>query len=238
MEQLLNIEKLQVYYGAIHALRGISLHVNEGEIVSLIGANGAGKTTLMSAIMRQIPIAGGSISFCGEALEEKQTAQIVRSGMTLVPEGRHVFPRSSVEDNLLLGAYFRRDKAAVREDMARAYETFPRLKERRRQLAGTLSGGEQQMLATARALMSRPKMLLLDEPSMGLAPVIVDQVFETIEKINRDGTTVLLVEQNANQALRIAQRGYCMELGEVVLEDTAAGLLSNCRVKEVYLGGA
>ena len=214
----------------------MSLTVNEGEIVSLIGANGAGKTTLMSAIMNQIPSSDGTVTFMGTPNKGRKTKDIVRAGMTLVPEGRNVFPRTNVQDNLLLGAYFRKDKEEIRKDLQKMYEMFPRLGERRKQLAGTLSGGEQQMLATARALMSRPKMLLMDEPSMGLAPIIVDQVFETIVRINESGTTILLVEQNANQALRIAKRGYVIETGEVVLEDDAASLMQNERVREAYLG--
>ncbi len=234
--ELLKVEDLHVYYGAIHALKGVSLTVNEGEIVSLIGANGAGKTTLMSAIMNQIPSTGGTVTFLGTPNKGRKTKDIVRSGMTLVPEGRNVFPRTNVQDNLLLGAYFRKDREEIRKDLQKMYEMFPRLGERRKQLAGTLSGGEQQRLATARALVSRPKRLLMDEPSMGLAPIIVDQVFETIVRINESGTTVLLVEQNANQALRIAKRGYVIETGEVVLEDDAASLLQNERVREAYLG--
>ena len=231
--ELLKVEGLHVYYGAIHALKGVSLTVNEGEIVSLIGANGAGKTTLMSAIMNQIPSSDGTVTFMGTLNKGRKTKDIVRAGMTLVPEGRNVFPRTNVQDNLLLGAYFRKDKEEIRKDLQKMYEMFPRLG---KQLAGTLSGGEQQMLATARALMSRPKMLLMDEPSMGLAPIIVDQVFETIVRINESGTTILLVEQNANQALRIAKRGYVIETGEVVLEDDAASLMRNERVREAYLG--
>ncbi|MCC8126584.1 MAG: ABC transporter ATP-binding protein [Clostridiales bacterium] len=234
--ELLKVSNLDVYYGNIHALRGVSLHVDEGEIVSLIGANGAGKTTLMSAIVNQIPSAGGEVCFMGSSIRGKKTAQIVREGMTLVPEGRCVFPRSSVEDNLLLGAYFRKDKAEIKKDINHIYEMFPRLLERKKQLAGTLSGGEQQMLAMARALMGRPRMLLMDEPSMGLAPIIVDQVFDTIVEINRSGTTVLLVEQNANQALRIARRGYVIETGQIVLEDEASRLMKNEQVREAYLG--
>ena len=235
--ELLKVENLNVFYGNIHALKGISLRVEEGEIVSLIGANGAGKTTLMSAVMNQIPSSEGTVTFMGAPLKGVRTSQIVKQGMTLVPEGRNVFPRTSVEDNLLLGAYARKDRDGIRQDLEEMYTMFPRLKERRRQLAGTLSGGEQQMLATARALMSRPKMLLLDEPSMGLAPIIVDQVFETIVRINEAGTTVLLVEQNANQALRIAKRGYVIETGEVVLEDSGENLMKNDEVREAYLGG-
>lgn len=234
---LLDIENLEVYYGNIQALKGLSLHVDEGEIVSLIGANGAGKTTLMSSIMNQIKRKNGTVIFNGKDTAGEKTDEIVKGGMTLVPEGRCVFPRSSVADNLLLGAYsIRKNKNVIKENMEKMYDMFPRLKERRKQLAGTLSGGEQQMLATARALMSEPKMILLDEPSMGLAPIVVDQVFETILNINAAGTTVLLVEQNANQALRIAKRGYVIETGEVVLEDDAKALLSNEQVKEAYLG--
>ncbi|MDD6790318.1 MAG: ABC transporter ATP-binding protein [Lachnospira sp.] len=233
---MLKVEDLNVYYGNIHALKNMSLTVNEGEIVSLIGANGAGKSTLMLSIMHQIPARSGKVLFQGKDCLSQKTFDIVKEGMTLVPEGRHVFPRTSVQDNLLLGAYYRHDKAEVRKDLNRIYEMFPRLQERRRQLAGTLSGGEQQMLATARALMSRPKMLLLDEPSMGLAPIIVDQIFETIVRINKEGTTILLVEQNANQALRIADRGYVLETGEKTMEDAADKLLANDQIKEAYLG--
>jgi branched-chain amino acid transport system ATP-binding protein len=234
--EMLKVENLNVYYGNIHALKDMSLTVNEGEIVSLIGANGAGKSTLMLSIMHQIPAKTGKVLFQGKDCLTQKTFDIVKEGMTLVPEGRHVFPRTSVQDNLLLGAYYRRDKSEVKKDLNRIYEMFPRLQERRRQLAGTLSGGEQQMLATARALMSRPKMLLLDEPSMGLAPIIVDQIFDTIVQINKEGTTILLVEQNANQALRIADRGYVLETGEKTMEDAADKLLANDQIREAYLG--
>ena len=234
--ELLKVEGLDVYYGNIQALKGMSLVVNKGEIVSLIGANGAGKTTLMSSILSQHPVKNGKIYFKGEDITGKKTAKIVRSGMTLVPEGRHVFPRSSVMDNLLLGAYSDQNRAKIRQDIEKIFDLFPRLQERKKQMAGTLSGGEQQMLAMARALMSHPEMLLLDEPSMGLAPIIVDKVFDTIVKIKETGTTILLVEQNANQALRIADRGYVIETGEVVLEDKADILMSNAQVKEAYLG--
>ncbi len=233
---LLEVDNLKVSYGRIRALKGMSLKVEEGEIVSLIGANGAGKTTLMSAIMNQVKAEEGRITFDGQDITGMKTAEIARRGIALVPEGRCVFPRSSVADNLLLGAYARKDKEEVREDMERFYYMFPRLRERKSQVAGTLSGGEQQMLAMARALMSRPRMLLLDEPSMGLAPIIVDQIFDLIQEIGRNGTTVLLVEQNANQALKIADRGYVIETGEVVLSDSAAALQDNPRVKEAYLG--
>ena len=233
---MLDVKDLNVYYGKIHAIKNISLTVEEGELVSLIGANGAGKTSLLTAIMGQIP-STGQISFEGQAVHGNGTMEIVRNGMTLVPEGRRVFPRTSVMDNLLLGAYSRKDKENVKGDLNKIFEMFPRLLERKNQLAGTLSGGEQQMLAMGRALMSRPRLLLLDEPSMGLSPRLVDQVFDTIVSINKSGTTIMLVEQNANQALRVAKRGYVIETGEIVLSDDADKLLSNPQVKEAYLGG-
>ena len=233
---MLDVKDLNVYYGKIHAIKNISLTVEEGELVSLIGANGAGKTSLLTAIMGQIP-STGQISFEGQAVHGNGTMEIVRNGMTMVPEGRRVFPRTSVMDNLLLGAYSRKDKENVKGDLNKIFEMFPRLLERKTQLAGTLSGGEQQMLAMGRALMSRPRLLLLDEPSMGLSPRLVDQVFDTIVSINKSGTTIMLVEQNANQALRVAKRGYVIETGEIVLSDDADKLLSNPQVKEAYLGG-
>ena len=233
---MLDVKDLNVYYGKIHAIKNISLTVEEGELVSLIGANGAGKTSLLTAIMGQIP-STGQISFEGQAVHGNGTMEIVRNAMTMVPEGRRVFPRTSVMDNLLLGAYSRKDKENVKGDLNKIFEMFPRLLERKNQLAGTLSGGEQQMLAMGRALMSRPRLLLLDEPSMGLSPRLVDQVFDTIVSINKSGTTIMLVEQNANQALRVAKRGYVIETGEIVLSDDADKLLSNPQVKEAYLGG-
>ena len=233
---MLDVKDLNVYYGKIHAIKNISLTVEEGELVSLIGANGAGKTSLLTAIMGQIP-STGQISFEGQAVHGNGTMEIVRNGMTMVPEGRRVFPRTSVMDNLLLGAYSRKDKENVKGDLNKIFEMFPRLLERKNQLAGTMSGGEQQMLAMGRALMSRPRLLLLDEPSMGLSPRLVDQVFDTIVSINKSGTTIMLVEQNANQALRVAKRGYVIETGEIVLSDDADKLLSNPQVKEAYLGG-
>ena len=233
---MLDVKDLNVYYGKIHAIKNISLTVEEGELVSLIGANGAGKTSLLTAIMGQIP-STGQISFEGQAVHGNGTMEIVRNGMIMVPEGRRVFPRTSVMDNLLLGAYSRKDKENVKGDLNKIFEMFPRLLERKYQLAGTLSGGEQQMLAMGRALMSRPRLLLLDEPSMGLSPRLVDQVFDTIVSINKSGTTIMLVEQNANQALRVAKRGYVIETGEIVLSDDADKLLSNPQVKEAYLGG-
>lgn len=233
---MLDVKDLNVYYGKIHAIKNISLTVEEGELVSLIGANGAGKTSLLTAIMGQIP-STGQISFEGQAVHGNGTMEIVRNGMTMVPEGRRVFPRTSVMDNLLLGAYSRKDKENIKGDLNKIFKMFPRLLERKNQLAGTLSGGEQQMLAMGRALMSRPRLLLLDEPSMGLSPRLVDQVFDTIVSINKSGTTIMLVEQNANQALRVAKRGYVIETGEIVLSDDADKLLSNPQVKEAYLGG-
>lgn len=233
---MLDVKDLNVYYGKIHAIKNISLTVEEGELVSLIGANGAGKTSLLTAIMGQIP-STGQISFEGQAVHGNGTMEIVRNGMTMVPEGRRVFPRTSVMDNLLLGAYSRKDKENIKGDLNKIFEMFPRLLERKNQLAGTLSGGEQQMLAMGRALMSRPRLLLLDEPSMGLSPRLVAQVFDTIVSINKSGTTIMLVEQNANQALRVAKRGYVIETGEIVLSDDADKLLSNPQVKEAYLGG-
>ena len=233
---MLDVKDLNVYYGKIHAIKNISLTVEVGELVSLIGANGAGKTSLLTAIMGQIP-STGQISFEGQAVHGNGTMEIVRNGMTMVPEGRRVFPRTSVMDNLLLGAYSRKDKENIKGDLNKIFEMFPRLLERKNQLAGTLSGGEQQMLAMGRALMSRPRLLLLDEPSMGLSPRLVDQVFDTIVSINKSGTTIMLVEQNANQALRVAKRGYVIETGEIVLSDDADKLLSNPQVKEAYLGG-
>ena len=237
MKPLLEIINIHVYYGVIHALKGLSLVVGEGEIVALIGANGAGKTTLLTAIMNQIPSAEGQVIFRGRPTKGLSTHALVRQGMTMVPEGRRVFPRSSVEDNLRLGAYARKDKTKIGAELSLIYEAYPVLGERRRQLAGTLSGGEQQMLAIGRALMSRPILMLLDEPSMGLSPLIIEQVSATIKKINADGTTVLLVEQNANQALRISGRGYVIEVGETALSGNSADLLENEQVKAAYLGG-
>ena len=234
---MLEVADLHVYYGNIHALKGLSLTVNEGEIVTLIGANGAGKTTLLTAIMNQIPYSDGKVSFMGRLLKGIATPAIVKQGMTMVPEGRRVFPRTSVEDNLLLGAYTRKDKSGIQKDIRNIYESYPILAERKKQPAGTLSGGEQQMLAIGRAMMSRPKLVLLDEPSMGLSPLIVQQVSETIQKMNHDGATILLVEQNANQALRISSRGYVMETGVMALEDRSEVLMENEQVKAAYLGG-
>lgn len=233
---MLDVKDLNVYYGKIHAIKNISLTVEEGELVSLIGANGAGKTSLLTAIMGQIP-STGQISFEGQAVHGNGTMEIVRNGMTMVPEGRRVFPRTSVMDNLLLGAYSRKDKENVKGDLNKIFEMFPRLLERKNQLAGTLSGGEQQMLAMGRALMSSPRLLLLDEPSMGLAPLLVKEIFNIIKEINKSGTTVLLVEQNANMALSIADKAYVLETGRIALAGTAQELASSEAVRKAYLGG-
>jgi branched-chain amino acid transport system ATP-binding protein len=233
----LAVETLDVFYGAVHALKGVSLHVEAGEIVTLIGANGAGKTTLLRTISGLVPARSGRILFEGKDICKVPAHEIVALGVSQSPEGRMVFSNLSVEDNLELGAYRRKDRAGIREDSDRVFQLFPRLLERRKQLSGTLSGGEQQMLAIGRALMSRPRVLLLDEPSLGIAPLLVRDIFKNIVEINRRGTTVLLVEQNAHMALSIAQRGYVLETGRVVLEDAAAKLAANDEVRAAYLGG-
>ena len=232
---MLNVKDINVYYGAIHAVRNVSLEVHAGEIVSIIGANGAGKSTILKTLVGLLRSKTGDICLDGQSIANLSPAAIVRQGIALVPEGRRVFPRLSVEDNLLLGAYARKDNEVSR-DMQRIYEMFPRLFERKKQNAGTLSGGEQQMLATGRGMMSRPRLLLLDEPSMGLAPLLVNQTFETILDINEQGTTILLVEQNAHMALSIADRGYVLETGEVVLAGQAEELIDNDEVRCAYLG--
>ncbi|HXS81301.1 MAG TPA: ABC transporter ATP-binding protein [Methylomirabilota bacterium] len=236
MSQLL-VESLDVYYGAVHALKGVSLRVEQGEIVTLIGANGAGKTTLLRTISGIVPSRSGHVSFEGKDITKTPPHEIVGLGVSQSPEGRMVFANLSVEDNLELGAYRRRDRDGIKQDRDKVFHLFPRLLERKKQLSGTLSGGEQQMLAMGRALMSRPRLLLLDEPSLGIAPLLVRDIFRTITEINRAGTTVLLVEQNAHMALGIAQRGYVLETGRVVLEDTAAKLAANDEVRAAYLGG-
>ena len=233
---LLEVKDAHAYYGNIQALEGISLKVEQGEIVSLIGGNGAGKTTTLRAISGLMPLRSGSIIFDGEDLSGYKAHELVSKGVAMVPEGRGVFARLSVEDNLDLGAYHRNDKAGIAEDMERMYNLFPRLKERYKQLAGTMSGGEQQMLATARAMMSRPRLLLMDEPSMGLAPVLVELIFSTITEINNEGVTILLVEQNAHMALQVADRGYVLQTGEIVLSDSAKELQHNPMVQKAYLG--
>ena len=234
---MLEIKNLHVYYGQIHALKGVSFVVRKGEIVTLIGGNGAGKTTTLKTISGLIPSKEGEILYQGESITGVKAHDLVGQGLVQVPEGRHVFPSMSVQENLDLGAYTRKDKKAVKEDLDKVFHLFPRLKERRQQLAGTLSGGEQQMLAMARALMSSPKLLLLDEPSMGLAPLLVREIFNIVTEINSTGVTILLVEQNANMALSIANRGYVIETGRVVLEGEAASLAANEAVKKAYLGG-
>ncbi|MDG4799710.1 ABC transporter ATP-binding protein [Micromonospora sp. WMMD980] len=235
---LLEIEDVSLLYGRIQALHGISLTVDEGEIVALIGANGAGKSTTMRAISGIRPIATGSIRFAGEDISKLRADLRVRRGLCQAPEGRGIFPGMSVLENLDMGAYTRRDRAGIAQDLARVLDLFPRLAERRKQPGGTLSGGEQQMLAVGRALMSRPKLLLLDEPSMGLAPMLIQQIFTIITEINQQGTTVLLVEQNAQQALARAHRAYVLETGRIVKSGTGAELLHDPSVKEAYLGVA
>jgi len=234
---VLKIEGLDVYYGAVHALKQVTLRADAGEVVTLIGANGAGKTTLLRSISGLIPSRAGTVTFEGRDITRMRPHDIVGLGVSQSPEGRLVFANLSVEDNLELGAYRRKDRAGIKEDYEKVFRLFPRLLERRRQTAGTLSGGEQQMLAIGRAMMSRPRLLLLDEPSLGLAPLLVREIFRTILEINRSGVTVLLVEQNAHMALSIAGRGYVLETGSVKLEDQASRLLQNEEVKRAYLGG-
>ncbi|HTS21374.1 MAG TPA: ABC transporter ATP-binding protein [Casimicrobiaceae bacterium] len=238
MAPLLELKRLQVAYGGIQAVKGIDLTVAQSELVCLIGANGAGKTTTLKGITGLQPIKSGTIHYAGEDITGRPAFQLVRKGLSMVPEGRGVFGALTIEENLAMGAYARSDRADIRRDADRAFELFPRLKERRRQTAGTLSGGEQQMLAMARALMSRPKLLLLDEPSMGLAPLMVQKVFETVLAISREGVTILLIEQNAKLALEVASRGYVMESGEISLHGAAKELLADPKVRAAYLGEA
>jgi branched-chain amino acid transport system ATP-binding protein len=233
---LLEVNDIHTYYGTIHALKGLSIHVEKGEIVSLIGANGAGKSTTLNTICGLLHPRNGTIYLEGEPIQELPPHQIVMRGVSQAPEGRRVFGRLSVVENLEMGAYARTDKNGVQRDIERVFTLFPRLKERARQVAGTLSGGEQQMLAIGRALMASPRLLLLDEPSMGLAPILVEAIFDTIRQINIQGTTILLVEQNALMALSVAQRGYVLETGEIVLQDSAAALQENEMVRKAYLG--
>ena len=233
---MLEVTGLRVAYGGIQAVRGISFHVNDGEMVALIGANGAGKTSTLKALARLLSAAGGSVRYAGREISTLQPHQLVSAGIALVPEGRGVFPRMSIVDNLLMGAYSRNDKDGIAADQDHVFSLFPRLAERAQQLAGTLSGGEQQMLAIGRALMSRPKLLLLDEPSMGLAPLMVQKIFEVIRTVAAEGMTVLLVEQNAKLALEVSQRGYVMESGEITLTDESSKLLDSPKVREAYLG--
>ena len=235
--KLLSVNDINVYYGAIHAIKGISFEVNEGEIVTLIGANGAGKTTTMQSVVGLIPKRGGTITFDGHDITKTPCHKIVHLGMTQVPEGRRIFQELTVYENLVMGAYLRKQDNEFKADIERIYERFPRLAERKNQIAGTLSGGEQQMLAMGRALMSKPKLLMLDEPSMGLSPLLVDQVFDIIKDINKDGTTILLVEQNAGKSLAISDRAYVLETGAIVLSGTGEELAQSEKVKEAYLGG-
>jgi branched-chain amino acid transport system ATP-binding protein len=233
---MLELNNVQAYYGTIQALKGVTLDVQAGEIVTLIGANGAGKSTTLMAISSVVAVRSGAISFEGRPITQLPTDRIVALGITQVPEGRMIFPALTVLENLRMGGYLRRDRAGLKADEERAFELFPILKDRRKQDGGTLSGGEQQMLAMARALMARPKLLLLDEPSLGLAPMVVEHIFETITRINAEGTTILLVEQNAQMALQVAHRAYVLETGRVVMSGTAAQLISDPRVREAYLG--
>jgi len=234
---LLEVKNLEVYYGVICALKGISFEVNEGEIVSLIGANGAGKTTMMQSVVGIIPKRSGSVIFDGHDITKTPCHKIVQLGMTQVPEGRRIFQELSVYENLMMGAYTVKDQQQFKEDLEKMFTKFPRLAERRNQIAGTLSGGEQQMLAMSRALMIRPKLLMLDEPSMGLAPILVDQVFEMIKELHAAGTTILLVEQNASKALEIADRAYVLETGNITLSGTGIELAQSDEVRKAYLGG-
>ncbi len=236
-QPLLAVNNIHSYYGNIHALQGISLNIFEGEIVTLIGANGAGKSTTIRTISGVMHPREGTIHFDGQPIHQLPAHNLVSKGISQSPEGRRIFPRLSVRDNLAMGAYKRNDRRAIRQDIDRIYDLFPRLKERAKQYGGTLSGGEQQMLAIGRALMARPRLLLLDEPSMGLAPVLVEQIFEIIVRINKEeGTTILLVEQNALMALEVAKRGYVLQTGTVVLHDNADALMHNEMVRRVYLG--
>ena len=233
---LLKITGLQVAYGGIKAVKGVDLHVNEGELVTLIGSNGAGKTTTMKAITGSLPLADGDIEYLGKSIKGKGAWDLVKDGLAMVPEGRGVFARMTIIENLQMGAYIRTDKAQISVDMEKMFTIFPRLRERKDQLAGTMSGGEQQMLAMGRALMSRPKVLLLDEPSMGLSPIMVDKIFEVVKDVSSQGVTILLVEQNASRALSIADRGYVMESGAVTMNGDAKELLRDPRVRAAYLG--
>ena len=232
---MLKIEDMHVYYGAIHAIKGVSFEVGEGEIVALIGANGAGKSTILKTVSGLMHPRSGSISFCGNDIAHTDAYKLLRTGLAHVPEGRRIFQQMTVQDNLEMGAYIH--KEVNKDDLERVFNYFPRLKERRKQIAGTLSGGEQQMLAMSRALMSRPKLMMLDEPSMGLAPILIDQIFEIIKQLHKDGTTILLVEQNASKALEIADRAYVLETGKVILSGTGKELASSDEVKKAYLGG-
>ena len=236
MEQILNVDNINVYYGAIHAIKGVSFHVDRGEVVTLIGANGAGKSTTLQTISGLLRSRTGSVEFLGENISRLPPHKIVERGLAQVPEGRRIFLQMTVQENLEMGAYTR-SGSGVDEDLEKVFAQFPRLKERRRQVAGTLSGGEQQMLAIGRALMSSPKLLMLDEPSMGLAPILVEQIFDIIRRLHENGTTILLVEQNAQMALSVADRAYVMETGSISLSGTGRELAESDQVKKAYLGG-
>ena len=236
MPQILKVDNLNVYYGAIHAIKGISFEVNEGEVVTLIGANGAGKSTTLQTISGLLHSRTGSIEFCGENISHLPSYKIVEKGLAQVPEGRRIFLQMTVQENLEMGAYTQ-NNSGVDADLDAVYERFPRLRERRRQIAGTLSGGEQQMLAIGRALMSHPKLLMLDEPSMGLAPILVEQIFDIIRELHKSGTTILLVEQNAQMALSVADRAYVLETGKITLSGTGAELAASDAIRKAYLGG-
>ena len=233
---MLKVNDINVYYGSIHAIKGVSFDVNRGEIVTLIGANGAGKSTVLNTISGLLHSKSGSVSFLDKPINQTPAHKIVSAGLAQVPEGRKIFLNMTVEENLEMGA-FTRDRSEIADSITDIYDRFPRLKERRKQIAGTLSGGEQQMLAMGRGLMSKPELLMLDEPSMGLAPLLVEQIFEIIKELNRAGTTILLVEQNAQMALSVADRGYVLETGKIILADTADVLLHDEAVKKAYLGG-
>jgi branched-chain amino acid transport system ATP-binding protein len=235
-EPLLEVDNIHTYYGNIHALKGVSLKVRKGEIVTLIGANGAGKTTTLRTISGLLKPRVGHVKFEGEDIGDYAAHELVYKGVAMVPEGRGVFAKLTVAENLDMGAFSRKDNDKIREDRNHVYELFPRLAERHRQVAGTLSGGEQQMLATGRAMMARPRLLPMDEPSMGLAPILVDGIFDAIEQINKEGTTILLVEQNASMALQIADRGYVLQTGEIVLSDRCSNLVKNSEIQKAYLG--
>ena len=235
MNPMLKIDDIHVYYGAIHAIKGVSFEVNEGEIVALIGANGAGKSTILKTISGLMHPRSGSIEFCGQKIDHMDAYKLLHHGLAHVPEGRRIFLQMSVQENLEMGAYIK--KEVNKDDLEMVFNLFPRLKERRKQIAGTLSGGEQQMLAMSRALMSHPKLMMLDEPSMGLAPILVDQIFDIVKELHKSGTTILLVEQNARKALQIADRAYVLETGNVTLSGTGAQLAQSDEVRKAYLGG-
>lgn len=238
MGEMLSVKNINVYYGSIHAIKDVSFHVNEGEIVTLIGANGAGKTTTMHAISGLLKLQSGEINYCGQTISKMEAHKIIRLGLAQVPEGRRVFSGLTVQQNLQMGAYTRRDgKEAIQNDFDMVFDLLPRLKERRNQPAGTLSGGEQQMLAMGRALISHPKLLMLDEPSMGLAPILVGQIFAIIRELHQSGTTILLVEQNAEMALQVADRAYVLESGKIALSGTGRELAESDSIKKAYLGG-